>query len=80
MSLTMTHLSQLCRLLPGLTTDVVYPQGLSCTLPANLQTELVHCIPGLEKAEIVQPGTYVYMYVCIYACLYVLLVISRTYC
>ncbi|KAK2149465.1 hypothetical protein LSH36_451g02016 [Paralvinella palmiformis] len=56
MSLTMTHLSQLCRLLPGLTTDVVYPQGLSCTLPANLQTELVHCIPGLEKAEIVQPG------------------------
>lgn len=41
----------------GLNSDVVYPNGLSCTLPADLQVELVRTIPGLEKAEVVRPGT-----------------------
>ncbi|KAK9890594.1 hypothetical protein WA026_011960 [Henosepilachna vigintioctopunctata] len=40
----------------GLDSDLVYPNGLSCTLPAELQTDLIHTIPGLEKAEIVRPG------------------------
>ncbi|KAG8036174.1 hypothetical protein G9C98_004754 [Cotesia typhae] len=40
----------------GLTSDVIYPGGLSCTLPADKQQQLVNCIPGLEKAEIVRPG------------------------
>lgn len=40
----------------GLQSDIIYPGGLSCTLPADKQQELVNCIPGLEKAEIVRPG------------------------
>nr|XP_008195932.1 PREDICTED: protein MTO1 homolog, mitochondrial [Tribolium castaneum] len=40
----------------GLTSDIVYPNGLSCTLPEELQFELIHSIPGLEKAEITRPG------------------------
>lgn len=40
----------------GLHSDVVYPNGISCTLPPNLQEQLVRSIPGLEKAEIVQLG------------------------
>lgn len=40
----------------GFDSDVVYPNGLSCTLPEELQTELVQTLPGLEKAEIVRPG------------------------
>lgn len=30
--------------------------GLSCTLPEDLQEQLVHAIPALEKAEILRPG------------------------
>ncbi|XP_057320452.1 protein MTO1 homolog, mitochondrial [Microplitis mediator] len=40
----------------GLQSDIIYPGGLSCTLPADKQQELVNCISGLEKAEIVRPG------------------------
>jgi len=40
----------------GLTEDLIYPQGLSCTLPAHLQQELVNQIEGLENAKIVKPG------------------------
>ncbi|KAL9917255.1 protein MTO1 homolog, mitochondrial [Glossina fuscipes fuscipes] len=40
----------------GFESDLIYPQGLSCTLPYELQEELVHSIPGLEKAQIKQPG------------------------
>ncbi|XP_039287013.1 protein MTO1 homolog, mitochondrial [Nilaparvata lugens] len=40
----------------GLDTDIVYPNGLSCTLPEELQAKLVHSIPGLEKAKLVRPG------------------------
>ena len=38
------------------TTRIAIPQGLSCTLPAHLQQELVNQIEGLEKAEVVKPG------------------------
>lgn len=40
----------------GLCSDLIYPNGLSCTLPEELQLKLVRSIPGLERAEIVRPG------------------------
>lgn len=40
----------------GFHSDVIYPNGLSCTLPEELQVELVHKIPGLERAEMIRPG------------------------
>lgn len=40
----------------GFNSDIIYPNGLSCTLPEELQIELIHAIPALEKAEITRPG------------------------
>lgn len=40
----------------GLTTDVVYPNGLSCTLPEELQVEMIRQIRGLENATVLRPG------------------------
>lgn len=40
----------------GLDSNVIYPQGLSMTLPAEIQEELITHIRGLENAKIVQPG------------------------
>ncbi len=40
----------------GLTTDVVYPNGISTSLPADVQEGFVHSIIGFEKAVITQPG------------------------
>lgn len=43
--------------LPG-TADgsILYPNGLSCTLPAEQQEEVLRSIPGLEDAEMMRPG------------------------
>jgi tRNA uridine 5-carboxymethylaminomethyl modification enzyme len=40
----------------GLTTDTVYPNGISTSLPADVQDDYVHSIRGLERATILQPG------------------------
>jgi len=40
----------------GLDTIEVYPNGLSTSLPLDLQVAFVRSIPGLEKAEILRPG------------------------
>jgi tRNA uridine 5-carboxymethylaminomethyl modification enzyme len=40
----------------GLTTTEFYPNGISTSLPFDVQLELVHSIRGLELAEIVRPG------------------------
>ncbi|EDW10308.1 protein MTO1 homolog, mitochondrial [Drosophila mojavensis] len=40
----------------GFDSPLIYPQGISCTLPHPQQIELVRAIKGLEKAEVVQPG------------------------
>lgn len=40
----------------GLDTVEVYPNGLSTSLPLEVQTEMVRSIPGLENAEIMRPG------------------------
>jgi len=40
----------------GLETEEVYANGISTSLPPDAQEELVHSIPGLERAEIMRPG------------------------
>jgi len=40
----------------GLDSDVVYPNGISTSLPVDAQRAYVHSIAGLERAEILQPG------------------------
>lgn len=40
----------------GLDDSTVYPNGISTSLPADIQEAFIHTIPGLERAHIVQPG------------------------
>ena len=40
----------------GLDDDTVYPNGISTSLPEDVQAALVASIPGLEKARIIRPG------------------------
>ncbi|PNF36860.1 MTO1-like protein, mitochondrial [Cryptotermes secundus] len=40
----------------GFTSDVVYPGGLSCTLPEELQVKMIQQISGLENTTVLRPG------------------------
>jgi tRNA uridine 5-carboxymethylaminomethyl modification enzyme len=40
----------------SLSTHELYPNGISTSLPFDVQLELVHSIRGLEKAHLVRPG------------------------
>jgi tRNA uridine 5-carboxymethylaminomethyl modification enzyme len=40
----------------GLSTHEVYPNGISTSLPFDVQLELVRSIKGLEKAHLLRPG------------------------
>jgi tRNA uridine 5-carboxymethylaminomethyl modification enzyme len=40
----------------GLETTEVYPNGISTSLPFDVQLDLVRSIPGCERADIVRPG------------------------
>jgi len=40
----------------GLATHEVYPNGISTSLPFDVQLDLVHSIPGLENAHLLRPG------------------------
>jgi tRNA uridine 5-carboxymethylaminomethyl modification enzyme len=40
----------------GLDDDTVYPNGISTSLPAEVQLELLGTIPGLERARMIRPG------------------------
>ena len=40
----------------GLDDDTIYPNGISTSLPEDVQAALVASIPGLEKARIIRPG------------------------
>lgn len=40
----------------GLNTDLIYPAGLSTSLPLDVQKMVVNSIPGLEEVKIVVPG------------------------
>ncbi len=40
----------------GLNTNVFYPNGISTSLPLDVQLDLVHSIKGLENCHILRPG------------------------
>ena len=40
----------------GLDSDVIYPNGISMTVPANAQDEMLHTITGLENVKMLEPG------------------------
>jgi tRNA uridine 5-carboxymethylaminomethyl modification enzyme len=40
----------------GLRTNEIYVNGMSTSLPIDVQLAMVHSIPGLEKAEMLRPG------------------------
>ncbi|RBP32647.1 tRNA uridine 5-carboxymethylaminomethyl modification enzyme [Marinobacter pelagius] len=40
----------------GLTTNELYPNGISTSLPFDIQLAAVHSIPGFENAHITRPG------------------------
>lgn len=37
-------------------TDIVYPNGISNTMPEDIQLKFLRAIPGLEDVDMVQPG------------------------
>jgi tRNA uridine 5-carboxymethylaminomethyl modification enzyme len=40
----------------GVDVDEIYVNGFSTSLPRNVQTQLIHALPGLEDAVILRPG------------------------
>ena len=40
----------------GLSTKEIYPNGLSTSLPLDVQVEFLRTIPGLENVEVMRPG------------------------
>ncbi len=40
----------------GLDTDLIYPNGVSTSMPIDVQEAYIHTIDGLEEAAIVHPG------------------------
>lgn len=40
----------------GLESDLIYPQGLSSTLPEDIQLQFLRTVKGLENVEMVRPG------------------------
>ncbi|KAF4565410.1 Mitochondrial Translation Optimization [Pleurotus pulmonarius] len=40
----------------GYDSDVIYPNGISCSLPEELQEPMMRTIPGLEKVKMVRPA------------------------
>ena len=40
----------------GLTTHETYVNGMSTSLPFDVQLQMVHSVPGLHKAEMLRPG------------------------
>ncbi|TBU27479.1 glucose-inhibited division protein A subfamily [Dichomitus squalens] len=40
----------------GYDSDLVYPNGLSCSMPEDVQEQIYHSVPGLENAKLVRPA------------------------
>ncbi|AMA64935.1 tRNA uridine 5-carboxymethylaminomethyl modification enzyme MnmG [Candidatus Arsenophonus lipoptenae] len=40
----------------GITSNEIYPNGISTSLPFNVQMEMINSIKGLENAHIIRPG------------------------
>lgn len=40
----------------GLDTDLVYPNGISCTMPPEIQEQAVRMMPGCENVKMIEPG------------------------
>lgn len=40
----------------GLLTNEIYPNGISTSLPFDVQLNLIHTLPGLEQAHVLRPG------------------------
>ncbi|RUS79144.1 hypothetical protein EGW08_013091, partial [Elysia chlorotica] len=40
----------------GLDSEIIYPQGMSVTMPEEFQVEMMRSIPGLENVRLVRPG------------------------
>lgn len=40
----------------GINSDICYPNGISTSLPTDIQVEMVRSIKGLENAEILKTG------------------------
>ncbi|KAF8652580.1 hypothetical protein AX16_004333 [Volvariella volvacea WC 439] len=40
----------------GYDTDVIYPNGISCSMPEELQEDMMKTIPGLENVKMVRPA------------------------
>ncbi|HQT65331.1 MAG: tRNA uridine-5-carboxymethylaminomethyl(34) synthesis enzyme MnmG [Acidocella sp. 20-57-95] len=40
----------------GLDDDTIYPNGISTSLPQDVQEDFIHSIPGLEHARLIRPG------------------------
>ena len=40
----------------GLDTEELYVQGLSSSMPEDIQIQMLHSIPGLERAELMRPA------------------------
>lgn len=45
----------ICVLLTG-HTDIIYPNGISCSLPEEVQEPMMRTIPGLENVKMVKPA------------------------
>lgn len=37
-------------------TDVIYPNGISCSIPEEVQESMLRTIPGLEHVKMVKPA------------------------
>ena len=40
----------------GYDSDLIYPNGLSCSLPEEVQESMYRSVPGLENVKLVRPA------------------------